>query len=451
MADDVGYGDIGCFGATKIKTPNIDKIAKEGMKCTAFYTQPICGPSRTAILTGCYPVRVKQYPRSSRDFNHHPFVHLDEELIPELLQPQGYVSAAFGKWDLNGHKTTFPRDITPLSHGFNYFYGRPCGGPQYLNDKISDTQAEPEDFDKTFTDEALGFIEQHKEKPFFVYLAYYSAHTSGPLAASKDFLGSSEFGLYGDSVQEMDYHIGRLMGKIKEWGLEERTMVIFTSDNGPWHLKLNFKKKKGMTNRAGSPGPLRGQKTETWEGGCRTPFVIKAPNLIPAGSKTDEILRLVDMLPTFLELTEADLPKEKIDGKSQLPLLKGETQKSAVDYHYYYFQNQLQAVRDERYKLVLPRFAFAPWSYGKQSMNLGGQTTHIKEIELYDLKADMGEENNIASDHPEVVERLMKQIELCRADIGDYNVIGENCRTDVYWIGDREKWLGHTPPPIPTN
>ena len=446
MADDVGYGDIGCFGATKIKTPNIDRIADEGMSCTSFYTEAICGPSRTAVLTGSYPTRVKQYPR--KKYNHHPFVHLDEVLIPEVLKPKGYVSAAFGKWDLNGHGKDFPSNITPITHGFDYFYGRPCGGPQYRDEKIAADQAKPEEFDKKFTDEALGFIEKNRDKPFFVYLCYYSAHTSGPLAASKDFLGSSEWGLYGDSVQEMDYHIGRLMDQLEEWGLDERTMVIFTSDNGPWHLHLSHPSRKNRSGggkfRAGSTGPLRGQKTETWEGGARTPFVVKAPGLIEAGSETDEIIRLVDMLPTFAELAgaELDIPW-KIDGKSQLPLLSGEAQKGAVDYHHYYFQSHLQAVRDKRYKLVLPRPAKSPWQYGG-SFNMGGQTEDILKPELYDLKNDIGETTNIAAQHPEVVDRLMKQIDLARADIGDYNQKGDNTRTDVHWAGARKKWMGYT-------
>lgn len=443
MADDMGYGDVGCFGATKIKTPAIDSIARDGMRCTAFYTQPVCGATRTACLTGCYPMRVKQYAREK--YNHHPFVHLDEVLIPEVLKSKGYVSAAFGKWDLNGHGTTFSNNITPIKHGFDYFYGRPCGGPQYRNEELSPAQAQPEAFDKTFTDEAIGFIEKNRDNPFFVYLCYYTAHTSGPLAASKDFLGSSEFGLYGDSVQEMDFHIGRLLEKLTEWELDERTMVIFTSDNGPWHLHLNHPARRNRNGggrfRAGSPGPLRGQKTETWEGGVRTPFVVKAPGLIEPGSETDEITRIVDMLPTFVELAGAELPQRwKIDGKSLLPLFKGETDESPVDTHYYYFQAHLQAVRDGRYKLVLPRPAQPSWQAGG-NFNLGGQSVDISALELYDLKSDIGEKTNLAARHPDVVERLLKKVEQTRADIGDYNQKGRNCRTDAHWAGPRSKWL----------
>ncbi len=195
----------------------------------------------------------------------------------------------------------------------------------------------------------------------------------------------------------MDHHIGRLMQKLSEWGLADNTMVIFTSDNGPWHLKLRGDNPVSQHNRAGNPGPLRGQKTETWEGGCRTPFVIKAPGLTPAGTETDEIIRIVDLLPTFSALTGAKNPSAKIDGVSQLPLLTGTSQKSAVDYHFYYFQNHLQAVRNDRYKLVLPRHAFAPWAYGKQKMNEGGQSKNITDYALYDMKTDVGETTNIAS------------------------------------------------------
>jgi arylsulfatase A-like enzyme len=443
MADDMGYGDVGCFDATKIKTPAIDSIARGGMRCTAFYTQPVCGASRTACLTGCYPTRVKQY-RHER-YSHHPFVHLDEVLVPEVLKPKGYVSAAFGKWDLNGHGREFPNNITPIKHGFDYFYGRPCGGSQFRNEKLSPTQAEPEDYDRTFTDEAIGFIDKNRDTPFFVYLCYYTAHTSGPLAASKKFRGSSEFGLYGDSVQEMDHHIGRLLKKLKEWKLDERTMVIFTSDNGPWHLHLDHpqrrNKRGGGSFRAGSPGPLRGQKTETWEGGVRVPFVIKAPGLIEPGSQTDEIVRIVDMLPTFAELAGAELTQPwKIDGKSQLSLFASETAQSSVDTHYYYFQAHLQAVRDKRFKLVLPRPARPPWQAGG-NFNLGGQSEDITTPELYDLRNDIGEKSNIAAQHLVVVERLLKKAEQARADIGDYNQKGDNCRTHVHWAGERSRWL----------
>jgi len=415
------------------------------MKCTSFYTQPICGPSRSSCLTGCYPTRIKQYDRTK--LNHHPFVHLDEVLIPEVLKPQGYVSAAFGKWDLNGHSKEFDKNITPIKHGFDYFYGRPCGGPQYKNEKISKTQATPEEFDKVFTDEALGFIDRHKEQPFFVYLCYYSAHTQGPLAASKDFLGTSGHGLYGDSVQEMDFHIGRLMDQLDEWGLTDNTMIIFTSDNGPWHLHLNHPKvsKKYAKGdiRAGTTGGLRGQKTETWEGGCRTPFVVKAPGLITPGSTTDEIVRIVDMLPTFASLANAELTQEwKIDGVDQLPLLTGEVTASPVKHHYYYFQNHLQAVRDDQYKLVLPRPFKSDWQLGG-NFNMGGQSVDINGIELYDLKTDAAETQNVASEHPEIVERLMAEVDKCRQDLGDYNQVGDGIRTQVYWEGERKKWLNH--------
>ena len=243
----------------------------------------------------------------------------------------------------------------------------------------------------------------------------------------------------------MDHHIGRLLTKLKEWKLDERTMVIFTSDNGPWHLHLDHpqrrNKKGGGPFRAGSPGPLRGQKTETWEGGVRVPFVVKAPGLIKPGSETDAIIRIVDMLPTFADLAGAELTQPwKIDGKSQLPLFTGETNKSPVKTHYYYFQAHLQAVRDERYKLILPRPAKPLWQAGG-NFNLGGQSEDITEPELYDLKKDIGEKRNLAAQHPTVVERLLKQAQQARADIGDYNLKGDNCRTDVHWAGPRSQWL----------
>lgn len=319
----------------------------------------------------------------------------------------------------------------------------------YINETLAPNQPRPKEFDKVFTDQAIDFIGKNKDtSPFFVFLSYHSTHVNTPISASNDFLGTSQFGIYGDSVQEMDFHIGRLMNKLDEWSLTNNTLVIFTSDNGSWHLKLRGKKPVTKNNKAGSNGPLRGQKHETWEGGCRTPFVIKAPGLVPAGSTSDEILRMVDLLPTFNALTGAEAPKAKIDGANQLPLLTGQSAQSAVDYHFYYFENQLQAVRDSSYKLVRPRLAFSPWSLNSKTKNIGGQSTPIKTYELYDLKNDLGETTNIANEHPEVVEKLKEQIELMRQDLGDYNIMGTNCRTDVYWTGSRAKLLGAKHPLI---
>lgn len=440
MADDVGYGDLSCFGSKHIQTPHIDTLAEEGTKFTAFYVEPVCGPSRTSALTGCYSLRTRDYPRGRKGLTHHPFVHLDEVLTPEILKPAGYVTGMVGKWDLGGRSKAFNNGITPIKHGFDYFYGFDSTKPQYRNNRISETQAPPPEFDQVFTDEAIGFIEKNQDKPFYLHLCYRTAHLQGPLSATKAFQGSSKWGLYGDSMQEMDHHIGRLLAKLKELELEENTMVIFTSDNGPWKYHVEDK------TRVGTTGGLRGHKTECWEGGVRVPFLVKAPGLVPAGRESDALIRIADMQHTFADLAGAEVTtKWKLDGKSLLDLFSGKTEESPVKYHYYYYEAHLQAVRNERFKLVLPRPRAPKWLvYGHVAMHGREDPSDVAAIEkplLYDLKKDRNETTNIAEQHPEVVKELLDQAELMRQDIGDFNVKGKGTRGTRYWAGERAKWL----------
>ncbi len=442
MADDVGYGDLGCFGSTTIKTPNIDKIATQGTKFTAFYAEPVCGPSRTSALTGCYSLRTKDLPRGHKRIAHHPFVDPEEVLTPEVLKPQGYVSAMIGKWDLGGRSRAFANGITPIKHGFDYFYGFDGGGLQYLNNEVSKTQVHPAEFDQKFTDEAIGFIERNKDTPFYIHLCYRTAHIHGPLDATEQFLGSSKWGIYGDSMQEMDFHIGRLLERLKELDLDKNTMVVFTSDNGPWRYFVEDK------TRAGTTGGLRGHKTECWEGGVRVPFIVKAPGLVPAARESDALIRMADMQHTFAELAGAQVTtKWKLDGKSLLDLFSGKTEQSPVKYHYYYFEAHLQAVRNERYKLILPRPKAPKWlayrhvaMHGREDLS---DVAAIPEPLLFDLKNDRNETVDIAQHHPEVVKELLAQADHIRQDIGDYNIKGKGTRTTRYWNGDRAKWLDY--------
>ena len=439
MADDVGYGDLGCFGSQHIKTPNIDTLASDGTKFTAFYAEPVCGPSRTSALTGCYSLRAKDLPRKG-GVTHHPFVDPEEVLTPEVLKSQGYVSAMIGKWDLGGRTRAFANGITPIKHGFDFFYGFDAGNPQYRNNEITPKQVPSAEFDQVFTDEAIGFIEQNQNTPFYMHLCYRTAHLHGPLDATEAFLGSSQWGIYGDSVQEMDHHIGRLLAKLKDLGLEEKTMVIFTSDNGPWKYHVADKKTVGTT------GGLRGHKTECWEGGVRVPFLVKAPGLVPAGRESDALIRIADMHHTFADLAGAQVTtKWKLDGKSLLDLFSGKTEESPVKYHYYYYEAHLQAVRNERYKLVLPRPHAPKWLvYRRVAMHGREDLSDVAEIPeplLFDLKTDQNETTDIAQEHPEVVQELLAQAELMRQDIGDYNTRGKGARSTRYWEGKRAEWL----------
>jgi len=419
LADDMGYADLGCYGATSIKTPRIDRMAAEGMRFSSFYTQPVCGPTRTALLTGCYPMRVAEYGNIKR---HHPFVHVDEILIPEVLKQAGYVSACIGKWDLNGHSSDgFPKEVTPNKQGFDYFYGRPSEGPLYRNEKLLG-KAPKSELTKRYTNEALKFIQQNSSQPFFIYLAHTMPHV--PLAATADFKGKSQRGLYGDVVEEMDFNVGRILDKLKDLQIDHRTMVVFASDNGPWPHWTG-------ADESGSAGPLRGQKCETWEGGVRVPFIVRAPGLVPAGQVCDAMIGDVDMLPTFACLAGVDVPGDRIiDGKNVLPLMTGQSTVSPVSARYYYYDTHLQAVRSANWKLILPRPKCPPWlsDKGLASNWRGRDVEEIPEPQLYDLSRDIGETTDMAKKHPDIVERLLHLAQLARADIGDYNRIGQNAR-----------------------
>jgi arylsulfatase len=419
LADDLGYGDLGCYGATEIETPCIDRMAAEGMRFSSFYTQPVCGPTRTAILTGCYPMRVAEYGNIKR---HHPFVHTDEILIPEVLKQAGYVSACIGKWDLNGHSSDgFPKGVTPNRQGFDYFYGRPSEGAVYRNEKLLG-DAPVAELTKRYTDETLRFIEENSSQPFFIYLAHTMPHV--PLAATADFKGKSKRGLYGDVVEELDWNVGRVLDKLKELRMDDRTVVIFTSDNGPWPYWTG-------EDKSGSAGPLRGQKCETWEGGVRVPFIVRAPGLVPAGQVCEAMIGDVDMLPTFARLAGVDVPGDRaIDGKDVLDLMTGETSARPVTARYYYYDTHLQAVRSGDWKLILPRPKCPPWLSDKGLAKnwRGRDVEEIPKAQLYNLKGDIGETTDVAEEHPEIVERLLGLAELARADIGDYNRIGQNAR-----------------------
>lgn len=433
FSDDQGYEDVGCFGSKQIRTPRLDQMAKEGMKFTSFYAQPICGPSRAALMTGCHPLRVAERGNIK---NVHPVLHSKEITIAEVLKTKGYATACFGKWDLAKHSQRgFHPDLFPTFQGFDYFFGTPTSNDGYVdlyrNEKRIEEKANMGMLTERYTDEAIGFIKKHKDEPFFVYIPHTMPHTR--LDASPKFKGKSKRGLYGDVIEEIDYNAGRIIDTLNELKLADNTYVLFTSDNGPWLIK-----NKGLgdgklpADHGGSAGPLRSGKVSTWEGGQRVPTIVWAPGRVPAGKVCDKIASTVDVLPTFAALAGAEAPKDRvIDGEDITHLFHGDFDKANSNKtYYYYFRTHLQAVRQGKWKLHLPRPKepkfLAPFSVNR----------HIAPVDrvgfpqpfLVDLDADLGETTNVADKHPDVVKQLLAVAEIARNDIGDHDRVGKNMR-----------------------
>lgn len=427
--DDLGYGDVGCFGNKVIKTPRIDKLAAEGLIFDNFYAQNVCGPSRSALLTGCYPLRnAKKHNRVTV----HPFLHLEEITIAEVLKPQGYVSACIGKWDQAGHSVRgFDPSLMPTKQGFDYYFGTPSSNDRELhwveNGKTVEKRPKMETCTPTLTDKTIAFIERNKEKPFFVYLAHPMPHVK--LAATEKFRGKSKGGLYGDVVEELDYNIGRVIDCLKEHKLAENTYVIFTSDNGPWYMeKSKTHQKRGETDHGGVSTPLRGHKVSVWEGGSRVPCIVWRPGTVPAGQKNSEIVRTLDFLPTLANLAGAKTPQDRIiDGKDVTDLFHGvKGAKSPSNTFFYYNATQLCAVRkgDWKLHLGLKKNVQELWNkYLKDS-----DIVDTSKPRLYNLIKDIGETKDLASEYPEIVQELQALAETAREDIGDYNRKGKGAR-----------------------
>ena len=434
FTDDQGYNDLGCFGAPVIRTPRIDQMAAEGRKFTSFYTQPICGPARAAIMTGCYPLRVAERGNAK---NTHPVLHSREITVAEVLKPLGYACAMIGKWDLAAHSNTaYQRDLLPRGQGFDMHFGTPSSndsvrGTVLLRDgKVIEKPAKQATLTRRYTDEAITFIKANRERPFFVYLAHTMPHTA--LAASEQFRGKSTRGLYGDVIEEIDWNVGRLLDAIKAMGLADNTYVLFTSDNGPWLIK-NQNRDHGSLPRdhGGSALPLRSGKASTWEGGQRVPCIFWAPGRVPAGTACDEVAATLDVLPTFAKLAGTQAPADRVvDGHDIRDLIHGKAgATSPTDYYCYYLYTHLQAVRSGKWKLHLPRPARPPWCGRLHGRHIAAKDVfEIKAPLLYDLEADIGETRDVAAQHPDVVTRLLTLAGRARADIGDYDRIGAGAR-----------------------
>ena len=415
--DDMGYADIGPFGAKDYPTPNLDRMAKEGRKFTDFYvTQAVCSASRAGLLTGCYNVRVGIMgalgPKSNIGINPK------EVTIAEICQQEGYATACYGKWHLGHHKK-----FLPMQHGFDEYFGLPYSndmwpyhpgvlhlpmkerlkrwpnlplieGNKIINPAVTGT--DQEELTTQYTERTVSFIEKNKDKPFFVYVPHSMVHV--PLYVSKKFKGKSGAGLFGDVMMEVDWSVGQIMKALRKHNLEKDTLFVFTSDNGPW---LNY------GDHAGSAAPLREGKGTMFDGGCKEPTLAWWPGTIPANSVCKEPAMTIDLLPTIAGLIGAELPNHRIDGVDIWPMFTDDKAKSPQEAYYLYYGKQLQAVREGKWKLHFP--------HGYRTMagkpgGTGGIPTSYSQaktgLALFDLVKDVGESKDLSKEHPEVVKRL---------------------------------------------
>jgi arylsulfatase A-like enzyme len=416
FADDLGYADVGCFGGSELSTPHLDNMAREGRRLTSFYVaQAVCSASRTALLTGCYPNRVGILGALGPASKHG--IHDEEMTIAEVLKPRGYATAIFGKWHL-GHHPQF----LPTRHGFDEYFGLPYSNdmwPKHPTAKFPDlplVEAErtleynPDQTKLTtwYAERAVEFIEQHRDRPFFLYVPHAMPHV--PLFVSGKYAGKSPRGLFGDVISEIDWSMGQILAALKRTGLDDNTLVIFTSDNGPW---LSY------GNHAGSAGPLREGKGTAWEGGVRVPFIARWPGKVPAGTTSSVLAATVDLLPTFAKLAGAELPSRKIDGVDVGTVLTGDASApSPRDSYYFYWGQELHAVRQGPWKLHFPH-AYRTLKEAGRDGQPGPYANATTELALYNLETDVGEQTNVTAAHPDVVQRLTALAEAARDDLGD--------------------------------
>nr|WP_201766839.1 sulfatase [Rhodopirellula sp. SWK7] len=432
LTDDLGYGDLSCYGAEDIATPNIDRMAAEGAKFSSFYVSSVCSPTRASLMTGSHSTRVGiggvMFPRNNHGLNP------DEITLPELLKEQGYATAIIGKWHL-GNQDMFQ----PLNHGLDYWYGTPssnsqfyyptikkyaadcvfregytrdgilkretAAGPLVRDNVVIEVPADQTQFTQRYTRETIRFITQNKGKPFFVYLAHNMPHI--PLHASEKFVGSSKRGIYGDTIQELDWSTGEILQSLKELGLDKNTLVIFTSDNGP------------NTGKGGSAGVLKGGKGSTLEGGVRVPFVARWPGTIPAGTESDEAITGMDLLPTLTRRAGGDVPDDRvIDGKDIWPLLAGKPDAKSPHEAIFYLRGRgVDGIRigDWKYRTATDK---PPKEKRSKRQPTSDPTPKKVNVEtLYNLSDDIGEQTNLIDEHPEIARRLKRQLAAFESDL----------------------------------
>jgi len=429
--DDMGYADIGPFGAKGYDTPNLDQMAKEGRVFTDFYvTQAVCSASRAGLLTGCYNVRVGILGALGPSAKHG--INADEVTIAEICKQKDYATACYGKWHLGHHK-----QFLPMQHGFDDYFGLPYSNDMWpyhpgvahlsMEDRLKRwphlplidknevinpmvTGKDQEQLTTQYTERAVNFIKQNKDHPFFLYVPHSMVHV--PLYVSDKFKGKSKRGLFGDVMMEVDWSVGQILDTIRDHKLEKDTLVIFTSDNGPW---LSY------GDHAGSAAPLREGKGTMFDGGCREPTVMWWPDTIPAATECSEPAMTIDVLPTVAQLIGAELPEHEIDGKNILPLMQGEADaKSPHEAYFFYYGNELQAVRMGKWKLHFPH-GYRTLA-GREGGTGGIPAKYSQDrigLELFDLESDVSESTNIADKHPEVVKQIQKLADQKREQLGD--------------------------------
>ncbi len=437
LMDNLGYGDTGCYGSRQHRTPHIDQLASEGVRLTSFYsTSGVCTPSRASLMTGCYPRRVNMHisgdGRAVLFPADHKGLNPNENTIAGLLHDQGYATACIGKWHL-GDQAPF----LPTQHGFDQFFGVPYSEDMVPNDTQPDRPLLPlmrnetvieapvdRDFlTKRYTEESILFIRKNKDRPFFLYLPHAMPGSTDRSFSSPSFQGRSTNGSYGDCVEELDWSAGEIVKVLKELGLDEKTIILWTSDNGA--VRRN--------PIQGSNAPLRGWGYDTSEGGQRMPCIARWPGKIPAGIVRDDLTTMMDILPTVTQLAGTQPPEDRvIDGHNIMPILTNDPDtKSPYDEQgfFYYDREQLQAVRSGPWKLYLPLTK----KLGKM-INPSGRAKSI-EPELYDVRNDISETRQVSAEHPDVVQRLLSLAEDARADLGDTDREGANQRP-AGWVDD---------------
>lgn len=422
FVDDMGYGDLSGIGQRGYETPNLERLARQGMRFTDFLVpQAVCGASRAALLTGCYPNRIGMLGAPGPKTRYG--IHDREVLLPELLKAQGYATSMAGKWHL-GHHPQF----LPTHHGFDEYFGLPYSndmwpqhpetpkaypelplieGDRVLNPSV--TAEDQEHLTGWYTERATQFIRDHAQEPFFVYVAHSMPHV--PLYCTDPFRGATAQGPYGDVLTEIDWSVGQILATLEEVNVDRQTLVIFTSDNGPW---LSYGR------HAGSAGPLREGKGTSWEGGVRVPCLMRWPGVIPAGTTCHELASTIDLLPTIAKVVGAPLPDHPIDGLDIGPLMRNEPgARTPHPVYYYYWGNALEAIRSGPWKLHFPHeyrsLTGTPGDDGRP----GGYTVGKTGPALYNLSWDVGETDDVQGQFPEVRKQLEELAEAARAELGD--------------------------------
>jgi arylsulfatase A len=439
FVDNLGNGDLACFGSKLHRTPHVDRLAAEGTKFTSFYVASgVCTPSRAALLTGCYPRRVNLHVSDKNTAVLQPVspkgLHPDETTIAEVLKPAGYAAACIGKWHL-GDQPVF----LPTRQGFDEFFGIPYSDdmtkdkrpdqwpelPLVRGENVIEAPVDRNLLVRRCTEEAVAFIERNKDRPFLLYLPHTMPGSTPQPFSSPAFRGQSKNGAYGDAIEELDWSTGQIVDALRRLGLEERTLVIWTSDNGA--VRRNPPQ--------GSNAPYKGPAYDTSEGAMRMPCVMRWTGKIPPGKVQDEVCTTMDLFPTIAALAGAALPHRPIDGHDIRPLLWGEPDaRSPWDEvgFCYYLMGQLQAVRAGPWKLYLP--------LAEKYVTIGRRTASAR-VALYDVRRDVGETREVAADHPDVVERLTAMAARIRRELGDGDQLG---------IGQRPAGSVENPQPLVT-